>query len=89
MQVGFTVRTVQELEEAQKKGVAEIHIEGELAQHVKSGSGIRKLGYIALGILGAALVAAPFTGTLVAIMCWQAKRLAKISNLNLFIFEFF
>lgn len=62
MQVGFTVRTIEELEKAQKAGVAEINIEGELAQHVKNGSGIKKIGYIALGIIGAALIAAPFTG---------------------------
>lgn len=55
-------KTKEELEKAKNNNEAEIIVEGELANHVRSGKSIRKVGYITLSLVAAALVAIPLTG---------------------------
>jgi hypothetical protein len=56
------IRTKSELEIAQKQGVEEIIIEGELAEKVKNGKKILTVGKITLIALTGAIAAIPFTG---------------------------
>lgn len=55
-------KTKEELEKAQNNNEPQIIVEGELANHVRSGKSVRKVGYITLSLVAAALVAVPLTG---------------------------
>jgi Na+/glutamate symporter len=56
------VTTKAELEKAQKLGVSEIIIEGELAEKVRNGRKITTVGKLTLVVLVGAIGAIPFTG---------------------------